>query len=230
MFWFGKKKNKKYTEGESEDTDSPGENMNDTEDISGPDEAAADDEQNNDEEDISSEDDESGTDEGNTEESADVTVKISSLDDLAEFANNRVPGALQFMNKETLDAFEIRESHIRMAEVWGSISMARECSPAEYAKIMLALEIINDQDRFYVVPGLTESEVKQAIIDFCEERYGGNGKKYSSNFSKFSAFLKEQGDVSEWKAFTKEAVYDKLAEFCESNGIEFSDGETQGDE
>ena len=228
MFWFGKKKNKKIMENDKDseeniDSEDLGKySKENTEDMDYDSAYLIDSEDNADYEEAAEEEDETGSEE-NEAQVREFTVNISSLDELAEFVNNRAAGALQFMNKETLDAFEIRESHIRMAEVWGSISMARECSPAEYARIMLAAEIIDDPERFYVVPGLTESEVKRAIKDFCLERYGESGKKYTSDFSKFSAFLKEQGDLAEWKAFTKEAVYDKLTEFCESNRIDFTD-------
>ena len=237
MFWFGKKKNKNIQDEEAaknsnvpeekpesenieedleEDIDLDSAYLIDCEDDADCGEAA-------------DEEDEAEREE-NEAQARCVTVDIGSLDDLAEFVNNRAVGALQFMNKETLDAFEIRESHIRMAEVWGSISMARECSPDEYARIMLAAKLIEDPESFYVLPGLTENEVKQAIKNFCSERYGSNGKKYASDFSKFSAFLKEQDDLTEWKAFTKEAVYDKLTEFCKSNNIDFSDRGTGSDE
>ena len=160
----------------------------------------------------------------------DVTVKIASYDDLAEFINNRAAGALQFMNKETNEAFEIREAHIRMAGVWGSLSMAKECTPLEYSKVMLAIELTKDPERFYVLPGLTEKEVKKAVNEFCEDRFNVDGRKYASDLSKFSKFLDEEDAVSDWKVFTKEAVYDKVIAFCDNNEIIFDIGAIEADE
>ena len=226
MFWFGKKKNKKRFDEEEKQLESE-----DEADTSETESEKTYSQSYSSESDSDTENDDLSEKTEDAElELPDVTVKISSLDDLAEFVNSRTAGSLQFMYKETLDAFEIRESHIRMAEVWGSISMARECTPIEYAKIMLAIELTENPERFYVIPGLTENEVKQAIKNFCSEYYGDNGKKYAADFSKFSDFVKKQGDLAEWKAFTKEAVYDKLTEFCENNCIEFSGEDAQGDE
>ncbi len=150
----------------------------------------------------------------------DVTVKINSFDELLDFVSGRRAAMLQFMNKTTKDVFELRESHIRIAGVWGSVSMHRECSPTEYAKIMLAMELTENPELFYVLPALTESEMKKAVISFCEERYHENGKKYAAAPAKFIKLVEENEDESEWKAYVKAAMYDKLKAFCEENGIE----------
>ncbi len=168
------------------------------------------------------EEDEDGEDEVTEEdEIPDVTVKIDSFDALMEFVTERKASGLQFMNKMTHEAFELRESHIRIAGVWGSVSMSRECSPLEYAKIMLATELTEAPDRFYVLPALSEKEAKQAVVGFCKERYNENGKKYASAPKKFIDLVESNGDEEEWKAYVKAAMYDKLKAFCEENGIEF---------
>lgn len=154
------------------------------------------------------------------EEIPDVTVKISSFDDLLDFVSERRGGALLFMNKESGDVFELREAHIRMAAVWGSISMHRECTPAEYARVMLAMELTENPEGFYVLPALTDTEMKKAVMEFCEERYHENGKKYVSAPTKFIKLVEENGDETEWKAYVKSALYDKLKVFCDENGIE----------
>ncbi len=171
-----------------------------------------------------------GETEEKPEEIMELTVKLRSLDDLAEVMNARRAGGMQFMRKETLEAFEIREAHIRLARVWGSVSMARECSDAEYGSIMLAMEVIKAPDSVYVIPTLTDAEKKKLIADFCEQKYGTEGKRYAKNPEKFAKFIKENGDASDWKAFAKESMYDLASEFCEKNGIEFSETEEESDD
>lgn len=169
---------------------------------------------------ISSEDD--GTD-------VTVTVKAVSLNGLAEFVSMRHTLNLQFMKKDTLEVFELRESHLRIARVWGTVSMSRECSKAEYAKIMLAVELLKSPDDFYVLPALTESDLKKAIGDFCEEKYPEKSKKYSGNPKKFAKIVEVNGDEEEWKLFVKELLYKKTEDFCNENGIIFpeTDGESE---
>ncbi len=158
---------------------------------------------------------------------ADLTVKIKSLDDMAEFMNDRRSDGMQFMKKDTLEAFELRERHLRLARVWGSVSMSRECPPEEYGKIMLALELLQSQNDYYVLPLLDEKTLKIKIQEFCEQNYGSDGKKYSKSPEKFAQLLKENDDIQEWKVFSKEAMYDLSAEFCDKNGIDFSDIEDE---
>lgn len=164
--------------------------------------------------------DEEVEDDGEEMEIPDVTVKVSSFDELLDFVSERKGGALQFMNKETGDVFELREAHIRMAAVWGSITMHRECTPSEYARVMLAMELTENPDGFYVIPTLTDTEMKKAVTEFCEERYHENGKKYASSPDKFVKLVEDNGDETEWKAYVKAALYDKLKVFCDENGIE----------
>ena len=158
-------------------------------------------------------------DEGEEIEVPDVTVKVNSFDELLDFVSARKGTVLQFMNKETGDVFELREAHIRMAGVWGSISMHRECSPTEYARVMLAMELTENPEGFYVLPALTETEMKKAVTEFCEERYHENGKRYASSPDKFVKLVEENGDEEEWRAYAKAALYDKLRAFCEEKGI-----------
>ncbi len=164
------------------------------------------------------------------EDIPELTVKISSLDDMAEFMNLRRSSGMQFMKKDTFEAFEIRERHLRIARVWGSVSMSRECSPEEYGKIMLALELIHAPEAYYVFPLLEEKVLKAKIQEFCEQKYGIDGKKYSKAPEKFASLLNENGDIPEWRAFSKEAMYDLAAEFCENNSIDFSELEDESDE
>lgn len=152
-----------------------------------------------------------------------VAVKVGSLNSLAEFVSLRHPMNLQFMRKGTNEVFEIRESHLRIARVWGTVSMSRECSATEYAKIMLALELLEDPDGFYVLPALTEGDLKKAITEFCEEKYDGKSKKYANNPKKFMRLVESNGDKEEWELFLKEQLYKKTADFCDENGIEFSE-------
>ena len=154
------------------------------------------------------------------EEIPDVTVKVSSFDELLDFVSERMGTMLQFMNKETGDVFELREAHIRMAAVWGSITMHRECTPAEYARVMLAMELTENPEGFYVLPALSDTEMKKAVTEFCEERYHENGKKYATAPAKFIKLVEDNGDEAEWKAYVKAALYDKLKAFCKEKGIE----------
>ena len=202
MFWNRKKKNKN----EEEEKDELIEEVSESED----EEEELDDEEEFDGEELAEEEE---------EEIPDVTVKVNSFDDLLDFVSERKGTELQFMNKETQDVFEIREAHIRMASVWGSISMHRECSPVEYARVMLAMELTENPDGFYVLPALTETEMKKAVTEFCEERYNENGKKYASAPAKFIKLVEDNGDEAEWKAWVKSALYDKLTAFCEEKGI-----------
>lgn len=164
-------------------------------------------------------------------EEASVTVKATSLNALAEFVSLRHPLNLQFMRKGTNEVFELRESHLRIARVWGSVSMSRECSKTEYAKIMLAVELIESPDGFYVLPALTENDLKKAAADFCEEKYTEKSKKQTGNLKKFAKIVEANGDVEEWKLFVRELLYKKTEDFCEENGISFPEsGEENADE
>ncbi len=218
MFWFKKKTHDEentVSEAEKEETAS---NMEE--------ETVIDVEQDVEEEFFDEEDidaDDGSEDEHEPEEIPELTVKLESLDDMAEFMNGRRSDGMQFMKKDTREAFEIRERHLRLARVWGSVSMSRECPPDEYGRIMLAIEILQSPDEYYVLPRLEDKILKIKIQEFCEQKYGMDGKKYSRSPEKFAELLKENGDIPEWKSFSKEAMYDLSAEFCEKNGIDFSD-------
>lgn len=234
MFWFGKRKNKEDNIKKDiiEDTE---EKIDETEDI---DELVALDEaeelENEDLEDVDtiygSDEDEEEEDEEDEEkhifpELPDVSKVITSIDMLAEFVTTKSIGEMQFFNKENYEAFALREAHLRIAKIWGSVSMATEYPPQEFAKIMLALEVIGEREKFLIIPSLTEEEGKQAIIDFCEQKYSVNGKKYASNVQKFAKLVNENGDMDEWISYNKELVYDKLVDFCDDNGITFDRSE-----
>ncbi len=154
-----------------------------------------------------------------------VTAKINSLNSLAEFIFLRNPVNLQFMRKGTNEVFELREYHLRVAKVWGSVSMSRECAPSEYAKIMLAIELLEKPDDFFVLPALTESDIKNGMQEFCQEKYGEKSKKYAGNIKKFAKFVESNGDKDEWKLFIKEILYKKTEDFCKENEIIFEKSE-----
>lgn len=154
-----------------------------------------------------------------------VCCKAESLAQLARFANRRGNGTMQFMTKNTQEVFELRDAHFRIAQVWGTVTMARECTPDEYARVMLAIELRDDPDKFYMLPGLTESEIKNAIEDFCEDHFSLNGKKYSKKPERFTKLLKENDMREAWDDYTGALIYDKLEVFCEEHGITFSGSE-----
>ena len=159
-----------------------------------------------------------------------VTVKVSSLNSLAEFVSLRNPVNLQFMRKGTDEVFELREAHLRIAKVWGSVSMSRECSEAEYAKIMLAIELLENPDDFYVLPALTETDLKSAMEKFCEEKYSEKNRRAATNPKKFARLIEENGDKEEWKLFLRELLYKKTEDFCNENGIGFSESDEEGND
>lgn len=172
------------------------------------------------------EDDDEETDDASEEmetKSTDASVVkvISSIDELTDFLSGKKIGVIQYMRKATHEVFELREVHLRIARVWSTVSMSRECSPVEYAKIMLASEILESPELFYVLPGLTDGERADAIMSFCEDRYGINGKKYVKNADKFARLVKENDDVDEWIAYTKQSLAEKVSDFCTEKGIEF---------
>ena len=158
-------------------------------------------------------------------EQANICYKIQNLNQLATFANKRGNGTMQFMTKETHEVFELRDVHFRIAEVWGTVTMARECSADEYARVMMAIELRDNPFGFYMLPGLTEAEVRQAIEDFCEDRFDVNGKKYAKKPEKFTKLIKENDMREEWDDYTRALVYDKLEVFCEEKGIVFGSDE-----
>jgi len=235
MLWFGKKKKK---EAENEAVDIIEENTEAEEklDLDDDVEVVSEDEileslNENDEDDLDTDSDEelgeSFCDEEDEQEdtsdepATDVLTPITSLDMLVEYVSGKPIGAMQFMRKENNEAFDLREVYLRIARVWGSVSMAREYTPAEYAKIMLAIELVEDPDKFYVLPFLTDEEREQAILDFCEEKYGENGKRYVKNTDKFARLVNANGDKEEWLAYTKEIITEKITDFCRENGISF---------
>ena len=181
MFWFGKRKNKedsnkqdvietaKAESDENEDIDELAE-LDEIED--------ADDENFDDIEKIyGSEDDDAESEEDEEDETdyadlPDVSKVITSLDMLAEFVTTKSIGEIQFLNKQTCEAFELREGHLRIAEIWGSVSMAREYSPLEFAKIMQAIEVIKENDKFTV--DYIDEKVTKYILDHKEDFYDEN--------------------------------------------------------
>ena len=158
-----------------------------------------------------------------------VTARVGSLNSLVEFISLRHPVNLQFMKKETNEVFELRESHFRLARAWGSVSMYRECSAEEYAKIALATELLENPESFYVLPDLTEGDIKTAMLDFCQEKYDQKSKKYAQSLKKFSRFIESNGDKEEWKLFLREVLYKKTEDYCIENEIVFDeeDGEEE---
>lgn len=152
---------------------------------------------------------------------ASVVVAVSSFDDLVEFVNGKKAGAIQYMRKTTHEVFELREVHLRIARVWGAVSMSRECSPVEYVKIMLASELLEFPELFYILPSFTDGERVDAIMSFCEDKYGVNGKKYVKNADKFAKLVKDNDDIDEWRAYTKVLLAEKVSDFCTQKGIEF---------
>ena len=240
MFWNKKKKDSEETEqdiyeyegelSDGEDEDAV-EESNETEDEA-PKDAYYEDDEDYDEsyngEDLEEISEEGETGEEDTEAlTATVTVKVDSLNSLSEFISERRPFELQFMRKGSDEVFSLREAHFRIAKVWGTVSMSRECSADEYARIALATELLDKADDFYVLPALTESDLKDAMADFCEEKYGAKGRKNASNPKKFARVVEENGDKEEWKIYVKEFLYKKTEDFCEENGITFSGAEEE---
>lgn len=174
-----------------------------------------------DEEDQESEDDAEDT---VPESEIQVTRLITSFEDLCEYINSKPIGYVQYMRKENNEAFQLRDHHLRLARVWGSNSMYREFSDKEYARIMLALELIGAPDEFYVLPMFTNSETEAAIMTFCQENIGLNGKKYVKNTTKFAKLIEEKGLREDWNKYTNDLMYLKVERFCDKNKIVFADG------
>ncbi|MBR2474154.1 MAG: hypothetical protein IKB51_03900 [Clostridia bacterium] len=232
MLWFGKKK-KKEAENEAVDIIEESTEVEEKLDLDDDVEVVSEDEileslNENDEADLDTDGDEEldegfddEDDENDDNSASDVLTPITSLDMLVDYVNGKPIGAVQFMRKENNEVFELREVYFRIARVWGSVSMAREYTPAEYARIMLAAELFEEPDKFYVLPILTDEEREQAIFDFCEEKYGENGKRYVKNTDKFARLVNANGDKEEWLAYTKEIITEKITDFCRENGISF---------
>ena len=201
MLWFGKKK-KDITE-ETEDSEIV--SSDEIEEEADEEEIIAllneDDEAEESAEELKAEEESSEAEKPQTP--ADVVKRVTSIDELVETASSKPIGAIQFMRKENNEVFYLKEVYLRIARVWGSVSMAREYTPTEYARIMLAVELIEDKDAFYVIPGISDEEREAAIISFCDEKYGGGGKKYVKNLERFAKLVKENGDMDEWLAHTK---------------------------
>lgn len=154
-----------------------------------------------------------------------VTKIMTSVEDMIDFINSKGIGRVQYMRKSDMEAFEIGDSHLRLAEIWGSVSMSREYKPSEYAKIMLAGEVMENPEEFYILPSLSEEETHKSISDFCEEHYGLNGKKYVKDRNKFAKLVRESGKEEEWLEYNRTLTAAKVLEFCEKNKIEFKSEE-----
>lgn len=152
-----------------------------------------------------------------------VTKKIGSIDELADFANEKSGASLIFMNRETHEVFDLKEVHIRMSEHLGTVMMIKQWTESDLERLMLAKDVTENKDAYYIVPTLDESEIKGAMADFADEYFGNNTKKYTKNYDKFASVLKQNDLGTEWKIYTKAVLYDKLTEFCEQNGIVFED-------
>ena len=158
-------------------------------------------------------------------ETVDVTKTPKCFEELADIVASKRSGAIQYMKKSTGEVFSLREYHFRYAKVLGAVSMGREIAPTEYARITLAGEVLADIDAFYILPSLSDDEMAEAVIGFCDEKYGMNGKKYVKNPEKFIKLLKENGDLDDWKLYSKAATVEKLTEYCAENGIVFEEDE-----
>lgn len=150
-----------------------------------------------------------------------VTTVINSFDELCDYVCKKPIGVVQYMRKDTNEAFNLREAHFRLAAVWGNVSMLREYTERDYAKIALAGEVMENPDSFYILPMLNDDETQAAIKTFCQENYGENGKKYAKHPEKFAEMIKANDKVDEWLEYVKEIVELKLTRFCKKNGIAF---------
>lgn len=153
----------------------------------------------------------------------DVTKKISDFNELCEFINTKPVGYVQYMRKSENEVFQLKEYHLRLAKVWTSSSMYRQYTDKEYARIMLASEVISAPEEFYVLPMFTDSETEAAISTFCDEILGVNGKKYAKSTAKFAKLVSNGGYEEEWKKYTADLMLLKVERFCKKNGITFDD-------
>ncbi len=180
---------------------------------------------------VSDDDDQESDDkdeEAEPEPEIQVTKIVTSFDDLCDYINSKPIGYVQYMRKENNEAFQLRDYHLRLARVWGSNSMYREFSDREYARIMLAMELIESPEDFYVLPMFTNSETQASIMTFCEESFGLNGKKFVKNTAKFAKFVKEKGCREDWNTYTGELMKLKVERFCDKNRIVFDCENTEG--
>ena len=150
-----------------------------------------------------------------------VTKLLTSADEMIEFINSKSVGRIQYMRKSDFEAFEIGDAHLRIAEIWGSVSMGREYKPSEYARIMLAAEVRANPENFYILPSLSDEEIEKSILTFCDEHYAVNGKKYLKDRHKFAKVVKENDDEEEWLSFNRTLTAKKVLDFCKENNIEF---------
>jgi hypothetical protein len=156
-----------------------------------------------------------------------ITKQVSGYEELCDFVNSKPIGYIQYLRKGTCEVFQLRDAHLRIAKVWGSVSMNKSYSDKDYARIMLALEIIEDPDAFFVLPMFTDSEMQAAIMTFCLENFGINGKKYVKNTEKFAKLINENEMGAEWNEYTEELMKLKLERFCTKNGIFLKDEATE---
>lgn len=174
-------------------------------------------------EDEPEESDESIELEESSESDIKVTRIINTFNELCEYVSKKPIGCIQYMRKENKEVFQLRETHLRIASSWGSISMARDYSERDYAKIVLANDVLFNPSDFYILPMLTDEERENAIKTFCMENYAENGKKYAKNPDKFSKLVNEKNDTEKWIEFTKGLICSKLEAFCSKNEILFDD-------
>ncbi len=220
MGWLGKEDMQEY----EKEGDDKSEDVSYDEIIEALNVADEEDDDENEEMNTAKKDEQDDSEEQEEKNEISVSETVSDIDALCDFVNKKAVGAIQYMRKSdsgSYEVFQIKEVHLRIARVWGSVSMAREYSERDFARIMLAIEIIDAPDDFYVLPYFTEEEKTAAIIEFCEKEYNLNGKKYAKNTKKFAKLIKKNDATEEWLAFTGELVRVKVEEFCGNNGIEF---------
>ena len=152
-----------------------------------------------------------------------VTTVINNFDELCDYICKKPIGAVQYMRKDTNEVFNLSEAHFRLASVWGNVSMLREYTERDYAKITLAGEVMENPNAFYILPMLNDDETQTAIKSFCQEHYGENGKKYVRHPEKFAELIKENELLDEWLEYIKGIVSLKIEQFCKKNGILFDD-------
>jgi hypothetical protein len=152
-----------------------------------------------------------------------VTTVVNSFTELTDYICKKPIGAIQYMRKDTKEAFNLSEAHFRIASVWGNVSMLREYTERDYAKITLAGEVMENPDAFYILPMLNDSETQTAIISFCMENFVENGKKYAKHPEKFAELIKENDLLDDWIDYIRGIVNLKLESFCKKNAISFDD-------
>lgn len=158
--------------------------------------------------------------------------KIISVPAAVGLLKTQTDDTLQFCDRETLELFAIRESHLEIAEDWGTISAYRAYSARQLRYISHAQDFLGNPDGFIPLPRLDKLDHNALMLSFAAAQSDEIIRKkltaaaksiFGNKFKRFREEIDRFGITEEWKAFLGDAYGDYIKKWCEDNSLPFTD-------